>query len=118
MTLAVQHSDNFVSYHQRNCEFRSRGFGGANIAGVLTDVWSVNGVFLEGGSPGNSLVDGKANRVFFPIPADLGANEKLLRLLIEQENGDVGQVKIVARDLQDPLQDLIEVERGEDGLPR
>jgi hypothetical protein len=52
------------------------------------------------------------------VPADLRAHIQLPRLLIEQQDGDVGQMKEVARDGQNSLQHLVEIKGGEHGLAR
>ena len=52
------------------------------------------------------------------IPADLRTDAQLLGLLVEQQDGHVRQMEIVARDGQDSLQHLVQIKGGEHGLAR
>src|SRR5437879_4481939 len=64
------------------------------------------------------MADVQEDLVLAFIPADLGADRQMLFLLVEQKDGDVLQMKIVARDCQDSLQHLIQIKGGEYGLAR
>ena len=50
------------------------------------------------------------------VPADLRTDAQLLLLLVEQQDGHVRQMKIVARNRQDALQHLVQIEGGEHRL--
>ena len=50
------------------------------------------------------------------VPPDLRAHPEFLRLLVEEQNGDIRQMKKVVRDRQDALQHLVKVKGGEHRL--
>jgi hypothetical protein len=60
----------------------------------------------------------RKNGVLTGVPADLRTDAEPPRLVIEQEDGDVPQMEVVARDGKNALQDLVQVKRREHGLPR
>ena len=59
---------------------------------------------------------GEPNLVLAFVPANLRADVQLLRLLVEQRDGHIPQMKIVVRDAEDALQHLIQIEGGEHSL--
>ena len=116
IALAIKHADYFVTHHQGNCKLGASRFGGAEIARIFGDVGRVDRLFLLRRSPSDSVPYRQAVRILAFVPANLRADEQLLRLLVEQHNGHVSQMKIVVCDLQDALQHLVQIKGGEHGL--
>ena len=95
-----------------------RGLGGAEIAWILCDVGRINGLLLERRGSRDSLARRHPNLVLPFVPANLRADVQLLRLLVEQQYGDVAQMKVVPRDAENALQHLVRIKGGEHGLAR
>src|SRR5580658_716967 len=116
IALTIEHADYFVPHHQRDGDLGTGGLGTAHVTRVFADVGSVNGLLLERSRSRYSLAERDANLVLPFIPANLRADVQLLRLLVEQYNRHIPQMKIVARDRQDALQHLVQIEGGEHSL--
>src|SRR5579871_6207639 len=116
VALTIEHSDHFVANHQRNSEFRTGGLRGTDVTWILAHVGSIDRLLFRYRGPGDSLVGSEADLVLAGIPTDLRANAKLLGLLVEQEDGDVRELKVIARNGQDPLQHLVQIKSREHGL--
>src|ERR1700729_1854114 len=74
------------------------------------------GCFLRTAAPLNPSCT--PSRILSWPSSDLRADAQLLRLLIEQQDGHIPQMEIVAGNLQDALQHLIQIEGGEHSLAR
>ncbi len=118
VALAIEHSDNFIAHHQGNRQFGASGVRRADIARILGDISGVDGLLCEDRCSRDPVVHAERNFVFAEVPADLRTNAQFLRILVEQQDGDIRQMEIVASDGQDPLQDLIQIEGREHRLPR
>jgi hypothetical protein len=116
--LAVQHADNFVAHQKRQGELGPGRFCRAYVTGILPDVGSVDRLLLEGRGASKPFAQPQPDRVLSFVPADLRAHAQLLRFLIQQKDGRILQMEIVARDGQNPLQHLVWIKGGEHGLAR
>ena len=94
VALAVEHAHDFIAHHERNGQLRARGLRRADVARVLAHVGGVDWPLLQDRGAGDALMLSQANLVLAGIPADLRADAQLLRLLVEQQDGDVRQMKI------------------------
>src|SRR5271157_102104 len=114
--LAIQHAYNFIPHHEGDRQLRARGLSGANITRVLADIGNIYRLLLESRGSHEALAESEESLVLAGIPAALRTDIQLLRLLVEQQDGYVLQMKIVARDRQDSLQHLVQIEGGEHSL--
>ena len=111
--LAIEHADHFISHHQRDCQLRAGGLRRGNIARIFAYVRSVKRPLLLGCRAGNAVADRHVDLVVTLVPADLAAYTELLCLFVQKKDGHVLQMKVIPRNHQDALQDLIQVEGRE-----
>ena len=116
ITRAVEHAHDLIAHHERNGQFRARGLRGADVTRVFADVGGVHRFLLQDRRSGDPVVFSETNLVFAGIPADLRTDAQLPGFLVEQQDGDVRQMKIVPRDRQNSLQHLVQIKGGEHGL--
>ena len=116
VALAIQHTHHFIADHQRNCQLRPSSGNRAYVSRVFADVWHIDGLFLERRDAADAFSDLDTLPQLRAVASDLRAQTQLLRLLVEQPDGHVVETEEIARDGQNPLQHLVQVERGQDCL--
>src|ERR1051326_5001300 len=115
-SLNVDDTNHAILGDERDGQFRSHIGNGFDISRILGDVVDQNGLAQLSSKPGNAFTDFDASAVseFLRI-ADLKAESQVLRLLIEQQDGENFVVDDLADDFGDATDGRVQVERrGQD----
>ena len=118
IALAIKHAHDLVADHKWHCELGTSALGRFQVTLIFAYVGDIDRPLEAGGSAGDSLPHQDFYLVLAFVPSHLAADTQLLGVRIEQEDGDVVQVKIVARNPQDLIQHLIQVKGGQHRLAR
>src|ERR1700694_3986497 len=107
VALKIKHTHYFITNHERNCDLRLSFSNSIDVAGILVDVGRIDWTLQLSGSSSQSFADRYPIADIHVATPEVRLNEKFLFALVQQHHCAVLQLKVIADDGKDLVQDQI-----------